>query len=208
MGILDEFKSLIPALETAGMPILSTLFTAAISPYTGPFAPLIVSAAVGLVPVINKALGIAEDAPADQTAAKIMSDPVDAQSKLASVQEDHQYTLDLVKQANDYQLQSQAQQVGLNTIESQNPSAFIGGWRPALSWMLVAALGFYVFLPYVAWFFQQFGLNITAPPPIDAMVVGLLCAVLGVNSVARTTEKATGVDTPHFGGTKITTKSK
>lgn len=88
----------------------------------------------------------------------------------------------------------------INKAEAQHTSVFVAGWRPAIGWVCVAALGYqFVLYPLMVWGWGTMqaigwvpaGLN---PPPIldtDALMI-LLTGMLGLAG-ARTFEKVKGV---------------
>jgi hypothetical protein len=109
-----------------------------------------------------------------------------------------------IGQGQDFQLAMQ--QIALNMVEAQSPSLFKSGWRPAVGWIGVAALG----LSYVPkalvltgfWCYSAY-LTYAAPgavvAPLPAFpdlgvgdVLALLAAILGVGAL-RTVEKVKGV---------------
>lgn len=91
-------------------------------------------------------------------------------------------------------------QIEINKAEAQHASIFVAGWRPAVGWVSVAALGYqYLLYPLLVWCWSaaQAAGWITerlGPPPlldIEALIV-LVSAMLGVAG-ARTLEKIRGV---------------
>ena len=216
---LATFEPVLKALASAGLPVLEQSLTAVLSGATGPFG-LLVSPALNLIwPAINGALGLAPDTPPDQTAAAINADPDAARDKLAAVQEDHSYALASTKQDQDFALaadkqagdravESHAQQVAINTVEAQNPSLFIGGWRPALAWSLGAIVLMSFVLPYCVWLALAFGGHLPPPPTLDPQATYILAGLLGITIAARSVDKATGTAAPSIGGTAkiVTTK--
>ena len=200
----DDFKPLVPALETAGLPILSKVIEVAVGmiPVAGPFVSMLVAPALSaLLPTINTSLGIDPETPPDQTAAKILSDPEDAQSKLAAVQEQHSWLLDTMKEANDSALKMQQQQVDVNTVEAQNPSMFVAGWRPAMGWGFGGVVLVAFVMPYVTWFLQNFGLHLSDFPKADPQAIDILVALLGLTTLTRSFDKLKGTASNDIGGT-------
>ena len=196
------FEPAIKAIGKAGLPVLEQVLTTVVSGATGPFG-LLVSPALNLVwPAINNALGIASDSPPEATAAAINADPASAADKLAIVQEEHAYLLadkkednatDLAstKQSDDYEITAQAQQISLTQAEVNNPSFFIGGWRPAVAWVCVLGLFTDFASPWVVWSFAIFGVNLPPPPHSPEEVMSLLAALLGLGTL-RSYDKQKG----------------
>ncbi len=109
-----------------------------------------------------------------------------------------------IGQGQDFQLAMQ--QIALNAVEAQSPSLFKSGWRPAVGWIGVTALG----LSYVPkalaltafWCYSAYltyaspGTVVAALPAFPDLGVGdvlaLLAAILGVGTL-RTVEKVKGV---------------
>ena len=200
---LATFAPVLRSLASAGLPVLEQSLTAILSGATGPFG-LLVSPALNLIwPAINGALGLAADTPPDQTAAAIDADPDAARNKLAAVQEDHAYALASDKQTSDaalqadrqsrdYDLASQAQQTAVTQAEVANPSIFVGGWRPAAAWVLVAGLASFVAAPWFVWAVLIVSGKALPPPPTDATVIlSMLGALLGLGTM-RSYDKQVG----------------
>jgi hypothetical protein len=91
-------------------------------------------------------------------------------------------------------------QIEINKAEAQHSSIFVAGWRPAVGWISVAALGYqFLLYPLLTWawvWMQAAGLvdGKLSPPPlldVEALMV-LLTGMLGIAG-ARTFEKIKGV---------------
>jgi hypothetical protein len=91
-------------------------------------------------------------------------------------------------------------QIEVNKAEAAHASIFVAGWRPAVGWVSVAALGYqYILYPLLTWAWsamQASGLVATnlPPPPlldVEALMV-LVTGMLGIAG-ARTWEKFRGV---------------
>lgn len=91
-------------------------------------------------------------------------------------------------------------QQDINKTEALHASVFVAGWRPAIGWVCVAALGYqFVLYPLMVWGWgsmQAVGwVPATLPPPpiidTDALMI-LLTGMLGLAG-ARTFEKVKGV---------------
>jgi hypothetical protein len=189
---------LIAAAETAGLPIAENLLKMALTPYTGPFAGMIVSAVDVLIRGMNAALGLPLDAPPDQTAAKIMDDPSDASAKLQEVEANNAHVLDMAKAGMDFDLQAQAQQTAL-IIEDGKTEGFWAhiyqaGWRPFTAWGLVFQLGVMMVAPDVVWLVEVTSGRVLTPFPQTnfELIVSMLLALLGLGTM-RTVEKRAGV---------------
>jgi len=86
-------------------------------------------------------------------------------------------------------------QLDVNKAEAQSTNIFIAGWRPAVGWICVAALGWaYVAQPFVEFFWV---LHFKADPPkslphldTGTLISGLLIPLLGIAAL-RTVEKVT-----------------
>ncbi len=95
-----------------------------------------------------------------------------------------------------------------NTVEAQNPSLFIGGWRPALAWSLGAIVLMSFVLPYFVWLALAFGGHLPPPPTLDPQATYILAGLLGITIAARSVDKATGTAAPSIGGTAKTVTTK
>ena len=91
-------------------------------------------------------------------------------------------------------------QLGVNTAEAQNSSLFVSGWRPAVGWVCVTALGLnFLAFPvaqsiavYIAYFTGEH-IDLTGLPRLDFATLGpILMGMLGLGSL-RTVEKVSGV---------------
>lgn len=104
-------------------------------------------------------------------------------------------------------------QLDANKAEAAHPSVLVAGWRPAVGWVCVAALGMSfipkAFVLTLLWTWQAVVLvnawNGAAPmpplPPFPELgltdLIGLLVSLLGVG-VMRSVDKAVGKDTTVF----------
>ena len=98
-----------------------------------------------------------------QLAAKIQADPIGAKAALASLEEQHKFDL-----------ASQAQQVGINTVEATSGDKVAAWARPAILWGLGALLMLSSGLPFLVWGFVNIGVSLTNPPRLDATATGIL----------------------------------
>lgn len=94
-----------------------------------------------------------------------------------------------------------SQQIEVNKIEAANPSLFVSGWRPALGWVCVIALGMYYiprfifgmgFWCVVAWQTMEKGVLPPMPEMGVADILGLVGTMLG-SSLIRMHEKTKNV---------------
>lgn len=93
----------------------------------------------------------------------------------------------------DAEAKAQQAQIAVNQTEASNPNAFVSGWRPAVGWICVLALGYqYVVYPILLWLLL-FWPNLVAPKPVLSDVLyELLFGMLGLAGM-RSWEKIKGV---------------
>ena len=91
------------------------------------------------------------------------------------------------------EVESAKGQMAVNAAEAANSSVFVSGWRPAVGWCCVAALGYqYIIYPLLLWL-VMFYPNLTAPKPVvSEVLMELLFGLLGISGL-RTFEKIKGV---------------
>jgi hypothetical protein len=83
-------------------------------------------------------------------------------------------------------------QAGTNSIEAASNRLFVAGWRPAVGWCCVAALGFkYVGGPLLAMLCQAIGYQVQMPQVDASEILPLLLGMLGLGAM-RTIEKVKG----------------
>ena len=84
-------------------------------------------------------------------------------------------------------------QTAVNAAEASNSSVFVSGWRPAVGWCCVAALGYqYVIYPLLLWA-VMFYPTLTAPKPVVSdILMELLFGMLGMAGL-RSFEKTKGL---------------
>jgi hypothetical protein len=91
----------------------------------------------------------------------------------------------------------------INKIEAAHTSTFVAGWRPAVGWVGVVALGYqFILYPLMTWAWALFiargwvPADVTAPPilEIEALMV-LMTGILGIAG-ARTFERVRGLIPP------------
>lgn len=98
-----------------------------------------------------------------------------------------------------------SQQIEVNKIEAANPSLFVSGWRPALGWICVIALGMYyiprflfgmAFWCVLAWKSMDASIDSGVLPIMPEMgvadIIGLVTTMLG-SSLIRMHEKTKNV---------------
>ena len=91
-------------------------------------------------------------------------------------------------------------QIEVNKAEAKHPSLFVSGWRPAVGWVCVTAMGYqFLFYPVLQWgwaFGQARGwlpAGLDAPPMLDTSALyTVLFGLLGLGTM-RTFEKVKGV---------------
>ena len=93
----------------------------------------------------------------------------------------------------DAEAKAQQAQIAVNQAEASNQNAFVSGWRPAVGWICVLALGYqYVVYPILLWLLL-FWPNLVAPKPVLSDVLyELLFGMLGLAGM-RSWEKIKGV---------------
>lgn len=81
-------------------------------------------------------------------------------------------------------------QVQVNLQEAAHPSAYVAGWRPAVGWICVLALGYvYLAYPFLQWGLAISGSTVELPPNLDlGALFPLLTGMLGLGAM-RTAEK-------------------
>lgn len=105
--------------------------------------------------------------------------------------------IDMEKAELAAQVASIQGQLDVNKQEAASSSLFIAGWRPAVGWVCVVALGYaYVFQPFAQFALVAFHADIKGPlPTLDTgtLISGLLIPLLGIAAL-RTVEKVTGTE--------------
>ncbi len=83
-------------------------------------------------------------------------------------------------------------QIGVNAVEAASPSVFVAGWRPAIGWVIVAALASnFLAVPLLGWLSPL--IEIPPPPRLEiAELYPILLGMLGLGSL-RSFEKTKGV---------------
>lgn len=90
----------------------------------------------------------------------------------------------------DAELQRSLAQTNINAIEAANPSVFVSGWRPAVGWIGVAALGYqYLLRPLLPWVLTAVGHPVPELPGLDSGLFELVSLMLGLGGL-RSFDKA------------------
>lgn len=80
----------------------------------------------------------------------------------------------------------------INKVEAANPSLFVSGWRPAVGWICVFALGwYYILAPSLTWIMSAFKIEMGIPQFDTGELISLLFGMLGMSGL-RTYEKKMG----------------
>ncbi len=90
---------------------------------------------------------------------------------------------------------AQKAQTDINLAEAQNPNLFVSGWRPAVGWICVTALGvYYVIFPLAKWIAHMINPSFDLPSVKfeTGELMALLSGLLGLGGL-RTYEKVQGV---------------
>ena len=120
---------------------------------------------------------------------KIFPDPAqlaDAELKLLQLQQDGAF-----KELDD-DLQRSLAQTNINAAEAANPSLFVSGWRPAVGWICVAALGYqYLFRPLAPLVYGALGHAVPDMPGLDDGLYQLVFLLLGFGGI-RSFDKLRG----------------
>ena len=127
---------------------------------------------------------------------RIWPDPIKRAEELRKLEE--------IKQKGDLEvLNSEVKlllgQIEINIKEAENPSLFVSGWRPAIGWLGVVAIGYYYILyQFLVWIWSYLAatgkipVGVKLPPAMD--VTALLTIVTGMLGL-RSWEKGKGVNT-------------
>lgn len=86
-------------------------------------------------------------------------------------------------------------QIDVNKVEAAHKSVFVSGWRPAVGWICVAALGFnYILSPLLAWAAVIWMPDAIIPQLDISELLTLLFGLLGMGSL-RSYDKSKGTAT-------------
>jgi len=98
---------------------------------------------------------------------------------------------ELLKRADELEVQGMLAQAEINKIEARNPNLFVSGWRPALGWICVCGIGYQmVFRPLLGCALVHW--NVALPSLDISTLISLVVTMLGVAGF-RTYEKQKGV---------------
>lgn len=100
---------------------------------------------------------------------------------------------ELMKAAQDADLQLALGQLEINKQEASHASIFVAGWRPFLGWVCAISLVYnFLVYPLLLWAVAVFGAQIQVPPLASENLLELVMAMLGLGAL-RTYEKWKGV---------------
>lgn len=100
---------------------------------------------------------------------------------------------ELMRAAQDADLQLALGQLEINKQEAAHPSVFVSGWRPFLGWVCGISLVYnFLVYPLLLWVVAVFGAQIQVPPLASENLLELVMAMLGLGAL-RTYEKWKGV---------------
>lgn len=122
---------------------------------------------------------------------KIIPDPVEKErAKLALYEAQRSGDLEEMRTSQAPLLA----QIDVNKIEAASGSLFIGGWRPGVGWVCVAAIAWhFVLVDFLTFALNALGIDAPAMPSLDIQeLLGLITAMLGIGYY-RTREKIEGV---------------
>ena len=130
---------------------------------------------------------------------RIWPDPVKRAEELRKLQELEQEG-DIAKLNAHVKLM--LAQIDVNKTEAQHKSLFVAGWRPAVGWVGVVALGYqFVLYPMLVWswyIWQARGViptDMATPPILDMeILMVLLTGILGIGGM-RSFDKSRGTQT-------------
>jgi hypothetical protein len=93
----------------------------------------------------------------------------------------------------DAEAKAQQAQIAVNEAEAANPSLFVAGWRPAVGWICVVAMGYqYIVYPLLLWAVAFWPALVAPKPVLSDVLYELLFGMLGLAGM-RTWEKVKGV---------------
>ena len=101
---------------------------------------------------------------------------------------------ELMRVAQDADLQLALGQLKVNEAEAGHPSIFVAGWRPFIAWCCGLGLAYnFVIYPLLLWAVAVSGAQITPPPLFGENLMELVMGMLGLGAL-RTYEKWKGVE--------------
>lgn len=93
----------------------------------------------------------------------------------------------------DAEAKAQQAQIAVNQAEAGNTNTFVSGWRPAVGWICVLALGYqYVVYPILLWLLLFWPTLVAPKPVLSDVLYELLFGMLGLAGM-RSWEKIKGV---------------
>lgn len=97
--------------------------------------------------------------------------------------------------ADKLQAQQNIAQMEVNKVDAASASLFQAGWRPAIGWIGVLALGYqFVLYPLMLWLGSAYP-TLQPPKPLDSdMMFTVVTGMLGIAGM-RSYEKHKGIDT-------------
>lgn len=120
---------------------------------------------------------------------RFFPDPVErakAEMEVAKMQMDGEF-----KQL-DVMLQQNLAQIAVNQAEANSANPWVSGWRPAVGWICVAALGYqYLLRPLMPWVLNATGHPVLDMPGLDNGMFELVLAMLGIGGL-RSFDKLKG----------------
>lgn len=107
---------------------------------------------------------------------------------------------DLQKAMLDASAKAESDQRDIDKTEAGSASMFVAGWRPAMGWLCVIALGYdWLIVPWVEWWAQVVAFKLPVLPHLEsAETQTVLYAMLGIGTL-RSVDKAKGIDTKSVG---------
>lgn len=88
-------------------------------------------------------------------------------------------------------INSDLAQIDVNKVEAAHKSVFVSGWRPAVGWICVAALGFnYIVSPLLAWAAVIWMPDAIIPQLDISELLTLLFGLLGMGTLRSYDKKA------------------
>ena len=92
----------------------------------------------------------------------------------------------------DAEAKAQQAQIAVNQAEAGNTNTFVSGWRPAVGWICVLALGYqYVVYPILLWLLLFWPTLVAPKPVLSDVLYELLFGMLGLAGM-RSWEKIKG----------------
>jgi len=111
--------------------------------------------------------------------------------------------LQIEKELIKFAADTQTAQAEINKEQAKHKSVFVAGARPFIMWICGAGMAFqYIAHPLLMWAWALFGVDGTAPEPMDmGSLMPLLMGMLGLGGM-RSFDKNKGVQTDSIKGTE------